>query len=307
MPLRNSLRYWFDIFRRASRYWLDAQAFVYAAALAFFTVFSIAPVVIVAVSVVGLVLGEQAAQGELMTRLQAAVGEEAAGFVQTAVAGAQIENAGLAPTLMGFGLILLGATAVFAQMQKSLNAIWSVAPNPNRNTVMLLVKSRMMSLAVVLAIGFVLLVSLLLSVAVRAVMAFAENWLPVPAWSLGTIDVLLSLVVVTLLFAAMFRILPDVLLKWRDVWVGAAVTSVLFAIGRALIAIYLANTATGSAYGAAGSLVLLLMWVNYSSLILLFGAAITRAHLEARGGSVVPRPTAVAVQRELMTARPPGA
>lgn len=294
------------IVRSAARYWLDSQAFVYAAALAFFTVFSIAPVVIVAITVIGLVLGEQAAQGQLMAQLEAVIGAQAAGFVQSAVAGARFERNGLWPTLLGFGLILLGATTVFAQLQKSLNAIWSVAPSPTRNTLLLLIKSRVLSLTVVLAIGFVLLVSLLLSVAVRAVMVFAESWLPVPAWTLGLLDIALSLGVVTLLFAAMFRILPDVVLAWRDVWMGAAVTAGLFTIGRSLIALYLTHTATGSAYGAAGSLVLLLVWVNYSSLILLFGAAFTRAHLEARGRPIVPRATAMAVQRELVP-RPPSA
>ncbi len=161
-------------------------------------------------------------------------------------------------------------------------------------------KARVLSLTIILAIGFVLLVSLLLSVALRGVMAYAEGWLPVPGWVLVSMELSLSLFVVTLLFAAMFKILPDVVLSWRDVLLGAFLTAVLFTVGRSLIAMYLANTATASAYGAAGSLALLLLWVNYSSLILLFGAAFTRAHLEGRGLPVRPKSTAVAVHRELV-------
>jgi membrane protein len=292
--------FWFEVVKRAGANWLDSDAFVYAAALAFFTVFSIAPVVIVAVTIVGLVLGEEAASGRIMSQLQDTIGPEAAQFVEQAVQGAQIDQTGIWPTVVGIGLILVGATTVFAQMQRSLNAIWDVAPSPSRNSILLFITSRVLSLTMVLAIGFILLVSLLLSVALRSVMEYAQAWLPAPGALLATLDVSLTLAVITLLFAAMFRILPDVVLKWRDVWVGAAVTACLFTLGRSLIALYLARTATQSAYGAAGSLVLLLLWVNYSSLILLFGAAFTRAHLEARGGRIVPRKMAVAVHRELV-------
>jgi membrane protein len=161
-------------------------------------------------------------------------------------------------------------------------------------------KTRVLSLTMILAIGFVLLVSLLLSVALRGVMEFADEWLPVPGWAMVGMELFLSLFVVTLLFAAMFKILPDVLLSLRDVMLGAFITAVLFTVGRSLIAIYLANTATASTYGAAGSLALLLLWVNYSSLILLFGASFTRAHLEGRGLPVRPKRTAVCVHRELI-------
>ncbi|MCC5865930.1 MAG: YihY/virulence factor BrkB family protein [Wenzhouxiangella sp.] len=185
-------------------------------------------------------------------------------------------------------------------MQQSLNQIWDVAPRPSRNSLWLFIKARVLSLTIVLAIGFVLMVSLLLSVAMRATMNFAEQWLPMPAWSMVVVEVGISLTVITLLFAAIFKILPDVILEWRDVLAGALITAVLFTIGRSLIAMYLANTATASTYGAAGSLVILLLWVNYSSLILLFGAAVTRAHVEARGKVIRPRNTAVCVHRELI-------
>jgi membrane protein len=293
-------RYWWGILASAARNWLESEAFIYAAALAFFTVFSIAPVMIVAVTVVGLVLGGQAAEGQIMAQLQGVIGPEAAEVVQTAVINSQIEQAGLFPTVMGVAAILVGATTVFAQMQQSLNQIWDVAARPSRSGLWLFLRARVLSLTIVLAIGFILLVSLLVSVALRAVIAFAEQWLPLPGEVMIGFELLMSFAIVTLLFAAMFRVLPDVILGWRDVLAGAALTALLFTVGRSLIALYLANTATASTYGAAGSLAMLLLWVNYSSLILLFGAAFTRAHLEARGLPVRPSATAVCVHRELI-------
>ncbi len=293
-------RYWLAILKSAVFNWLESQAFIYAAALAFFTVFSIAPVVIVVVAIAGVFLGEMAARGQIFEQLQEVLGAEAAEVVQTAVINSQIDQSGLMPTLIGLVATVIGATTVFAQMQQSLNQIWDVAPRPSRSSIWLFLQARVLSLTIVLAIGFVLMVSLLLSVALRAVMAFAEQWLPVPGWAMISLEIALSLSVITLLFAAIFKILPDVILGWRDVLAGAFITALLFTIGRSLIAMYLANTATASTYGAAGSLVLLLLWVNYSSLILLFGAAITRAHCEARGLTVKPRNTAVLVHRELI-------
>ncbi|WP_333608629.1 YihY/virulence factor BrkB family protein [Arsukibacterium sp.] len=294
------VKYWLAILAAATRNWLGSQAFIYAAALAFFTVFSIAPILVVVVALVGLVMGESAVQGELFAQLEGTFGTEVAGVVQTAVINSQIDQSGIWPAMIGIIATILGATTVFAQMQQSLNQIWDVAPRPARNNLWIFIKSRLLSLTIILAIGFILLVSLLLSVALRSIMLFAEEWLPVPAWAMVGMELVLSLLVITLLFAAMFKILPDVRLVWRDVLLGAFITAVLFTAGRSLISIYLAYTATASAYGAAGSLALLLLWVNYSSMILLFGAAFTRAHLEGRGKPIRPKSTAVCVHRELI-------
>lgn len=294
------VRRWLGILAAAGRNWSESQAFVYAAALGFYTLFSLAPITIVVVTLIGLILGEQAAQGELMEQLQDVLGPEAAGVVETAVFNSQIDQSGIWPTVIGIAAIIIGATTVFAQMQQSLNSIWHVAPRPTRSSLWILIKARVLSLTIVLAIGFVLLVSLLLSVAMQVVVAFASQWLPVPAEVMVLLETGISLTVITLLFAAIFKILPDVVLSWRDVMLGAFITAVLFSAGRFLIALYLANTATASTYGAAGSLVLLLLWVYYSSLIMLYGAAVTRAHVEARGLPIRPRNTAVIVHRELV-------
>ncbi len=292
-PIRGPLLITVD----AGRNWVESQAFIYAAALAFFTTFSIAPVMIVAVAVVGLILGPRAAEGQLLEQLREFMGPEAASAVETAVVNSQIDQSGWLPTLAGIGATVVGATTVFAQMQQSLNAIWDVAPRPQRSGLWNFISARLLSLTVVLAIGFVLLVSLALSVSVRAVIVFAEQWLPVPGAVMVGAEIVVSLTVITLLFAAIFKVLPDVVLSLRDCLLGGFVTALLFTLGRSLIAIYLANTATASAYGAAGSLALLLLWVNYSSLILLFGAALTRAQFESRGNQVRPRNGAVRVHR----------
>ena len=296
----SSLRWW-TITRDAVNLWLDCNAFTYAGSLAFYTLFSLAPVIIIAVSVIGLVLGENAAQGHIVAQLQDVMGREAAVAVEQAVARSRIEESGILPTLLGVAALLIGATTVFGQMQFSLNNIWGVAARPNRSSLLMLVKSRLLSLTVVLAIGFVLLVSLLLGVVLRAVLHFTHQFVPAVAALLSGTELLLSLLAVWLLFCAIFKVLPDVVLHWRDVVVGALVTALLFSIGRYAIATYLAYTATASTYGAAGSVVLILLWVYYSSLILLFGAAFTKIHLLARGRSIVPCNSAVLVRHELVT------
>ncbi|WP_295037869.1 YihY/virulence factor BrkB family protein [Salinicola sp.] len=294
-------RYWFAVVRDSVKLWLDRNAFSYAGSLAFYTLFSLAPTVIIAVTVVGLWLGEDAARGEIVDRLQDTLGPSAASAIESAVAQSSIQASGILPTVAGFVTLLIGATTVFGQMQFSLNTIWGVAPNPDRNSIFLFAKKRLLSMAVVLAIGFVLLVSLILGVIVQATFSYAGDWVPGSVFLLEIAQFALSIVVITLFFAAIFKVLPDVVLSYRDVLLGALVTAVLFIIGRNAIAAYLAHTATASTYGAAGSVVLVLLWVYYSSLILLFGAAFTRTHVLAKGGSIIPRNTAVAVRHEVIT------
>ncbi|HSW03041.1 YihY/virulence factor BrkB family protein, partial [Aquabacterium sp.] len=242
----------------------------------------------------------------IVGQLQDVMGHDAAVAVEQAVARSRIEESGLLPTLLGVAALIVGATTVFGQMQHSLNTIWGVTARPNRSSLFVFVKSRLLSLTVVLAIGFVLLVSLLLGVVLRAMLHFADQFVPAAmAALLSGAELLLSLLVMSLLFCAIFKVLPDVVLHWRDVLVGALVTALLFSVGRYGIAAYLAYTATASTYGAAGSVVLILLWVYYSSLILLFGAAFTKTQLLARGRSIVPRNSAVRIRHELVTDPPP--
>jgi membrane protein len=291
---------WWSITRDATELWLERDAFTYAGSLAFYTLFSLAPVVIIAVAVIGVVFGQEAARGEIVAQLEGLMGNEAARAVERAVARSRVQESGLLPTVIGVAALVVGATTVFAQMQAALNTIWSVAARPSRNSLFVFLKNRLLSLTVVLAIGFVLLLSLLLGVVLRAVLHFTHQFVPWVASLMGGAEVLLSWGALWMLFCAFFKVLPDVVLQWRDVVVGALVAALLFSIGRYAIAAYLAYTATASAYGAAGSVVLILLWVYYSSLILLYGAAFTKTQLLARGGHVVPRNSAVVVRRQLV-------
>jgi membrane protein len=298
--MRAFVVFWFNVVRDAAAKWSNGNAFAQSGALAFFTVFSLAPVTIITVGIVGAVLGSEAARGEISEQLEGVIGVEAAELVETAIASSSIDAGGLFPTLIGVATLLIGATTVFAQMQSAFNAIWEVVPKPTRSSILILIRQRVLSLTIVLSIGFVLLVSLLLSVALRAVIVFAEGWVPLHALLAMTLEWALSLTVISVLFATMFKVLPDVRLAWRHVWLAALVTALLFTLGRTLIAMYLAHTATASTFGAAGSLVVLLMWVYYSSLILLFGVAFSRAHCEARGDHIVTSEAAVAVHTEVI-------
>ena len=295
-----SMRYWLGLLRNTINLWLECNAFSHAGSLAFYTLFSLAPVIIIAVTIIGVVLGPDAAQGQIVEQFADVMGLEAAQAVERAVASARPAEAGFLPGLIGIGALLVGATTVFAQMQYALNMLWGVAAHPKRSSILLFLLSRLFSLTIVLSIGFVLLVSLLLGVALRSFLLYADSYIPVSPFLIEGAEMLLALGVITLLFATIFKVLPDVVLGWKDVLAGALLTSVLFSLGRYGIAAYLGYTAPASVYGAAGSVVLILMWVYYSSLILLFGAAFTKVHLLARGKPLVPRNSAAVVERHLL-------
>jgi membrane protein len=284
----------------AVQLWLDRHAFQHAGALAFYTLFSLAPLVIVVVTVTGAVFGEEAARGEIAAQIRGTVGDQAAEAVQEAVRQSRIEEAGLLPTLLGAGALLFGATTVFAQMQASLNQFWGVVAKPSRSGLVVFVTTRLISLGLVLVIGFLLLTSLVASMALMAVVRFAEHWIPVPPLVVAATDLAVSLGIATALFGTIFKVLPDVHLHWRDVWRGAATTALLFVIGQYGISLYLTQMAPASVYGAAGSLVVVLFWVYYSSLIVFFGAALTKVTILQRGDPIVPKPTAVRLKVEVV-------
>ena len=296
--MKETFLYWFGILKNTIRLWLEGNAASYAGSLAFFTLFSIAPVIILAVKVISLVMSSEAAMAEILGQLEATVGPAATEEIRNAIMNTRAPSQGILAGLLSLAVMIIGATTVFAQMQRSMNAIWEVVPRPSRNTVVALIKSRLLSLTVVVSLGFVLLVSLLLNVAVQTLLVYAENWIPFHGGIALALEVLVSIIVIALLFGMIFRLLPDVVLSWKDV-APALITAILFAIGRALIGFYLSHTATASTYGAAGSLVILLMWVYYSSMILLLGAAFSRAHSEARGRVIRARSSAVRVRREI--------
>jgi membrane protein len=287
------LKSWYRLIADAVNLWMERDAFQHAGALAFFMLFSLAPLVIILVSIVGIVYGEEAASGEISEGISSLLGDQAAAAVEDAVNRSRPDVAGLLPTLLGVGAMLFGATTVFAQMQSSLNHFWGVRARPTRSGVLNFITVRLLSLGMVLIIGFLLMTSFALSVAVTVVIEYARGWIPVPPSLVAVLDLTLSLLLTSALLGLLFKVLPDVRLSWRDVRRGALYTAVLFVLGKYLIAFYLTRVAPASTYGAAGSLVLVLLWVYYSSLILFFGTALTCVSVLRRDGAVTPKPTAV--------------
>jgi len=287
------------LFAEAGRTWLDRGAFHHAGALAFYTLFSLAPLVIILVAIIGAVYGQEAASGEISASIGDLIGMQAATAVEEAVQHSRPAAAGLLPTLLGVGALLFGATTVFAQMQSSLNQFWGVRARPSRNSILTFVMVRLLSLGTVLIIGFLLLLSFAVSVGIAAAIEHAEHWFAVPPVLISLLDLALSLLVTTALFGMLFKVLPDVQLQWGDVWRSALFTAILFVLGQYLISYYLTRVAPTSTYGAAGSLVLVLFWVYYSSLIIFFGTALTKVAILHRDGRVTPKSTAVRVKVSL--------
>lgn len=298
--MRHAVAHAWRIVAAAGQLWLAQNAFTHAGALSFYALFSLAPVIIIAVSIAGAVFGDEAVRGLVAAQLTGIVGAAAARAAEDMVARSRPDVAGLVPTVMAIAALLLGATTVFAQMQASLNLIWGVAARPRKNAIALFVKTRMISLAVVLVTGLILMASLVGRVVVHWLVAHAEGWVPIPPALLIVLETALSVAAFTALFAVVFKVLPDAEIAWQDVGAGAVTTALLFTLGQSSIAAYLAVTATASPSGAAGSLVLLLLWIYYSALILYFGAALAKARALAAGRRVVPRRTAVLVREVLI-------
>jgi len=247
------------------------------AALAYYTIFSLAPLLVIAIAMAGFVFGADAVEGRITNQIQGLVGADSAHAVQTMIQSAHKPAHGVFATIFGVAVLLLGASGVFAEMQDALNTIWRV-DTTSKSGVWNLIRTRFLSFGMVLGIGFLLLVSLLLSAALSAVETYASGFLPIPPAALHAMDFLFSLIFIAGLMAMIFKLLPDVPVPWRDVWVGAVITSLLFTAGKFLIGLYIGHSVTMSAYGAAGSVVVILAWIYYSAQILYFGAEFTRVY-----------------------------
>jgi membrane protein len=287
----------FPILKKAGSDWMEDQAPTLGAALAYYTVFSLAPLLIIAIAIVGLVFGQEAAQGQIFEQLRGLLGEASAKAMQDMVQNANAKPAtGVVATLIGVVTLLFGASGVFGQLQTSLNAIWDVEPKPGRG-ILGLVRDRILSFGFILVVGFLLLVSLLLTAAVAVVAQWFGGMLPAMETLAQILNFALSLAVITLLFAMIFKFLPDAKIAWHDVWIGAFITALLFTVGKFALGLYLAKSGVGSSYGAAGSLIVLLLWVYYSSQILFFGAEFTQVYANRFGSHVAPTDNAVSVPK----------
>ncbi len=275
----------FGLLKQTVQEWQKDKAPILAAALTYHTLFSIAPLFIIAVAIAGLIFGKSAAEGELVKQLQNFLGQEAAETIEGLVINISRPRSGISATLIGIATLFWGASNLFAQLKLALNMIWNVSPPPNSG-IAKFIQDRLLSVAMVLGAGLILILLLVVSAVLTAINQWLNNILNTPdgLWSL--IDISISFGIVMLLFAGIYKFLPDVKIAWSDVWIGAGITAILFTIGKSLIGLYLGNSGVGSAYGLAGSLVVLLLWINYSWQILFFGAEFTQIWADKYGSRI---------------------
>ena len=285
LALTPSALWW--VLKRALVGWWNDNVPRLGASLAYYTLFALSPVLLVATGIAGLVFGPEAVRGEIVGQIQGLVGRQGAEAVQSMLESASRPSTSIPATIVGLVTFFLGATGAFLELQTALNAIWRVKPRPGTNVRDFLVQ-RLISFGLVVGVGFLLLVSLLVSAALAALSRYLGHIFPALTAFWEAANVLVSLFVITLLFAMVYKILPDVRLRWRDVWIGALVTAGFFSVGKQLIGLYLGTSSVASSFGAAGSVVVLLVWVYYSAQVVLLGAEFTRYYVERFRGQPPP-------------------
>lgn len=267
--------------------WNDDKCSRLGAALSYYTIFSLAPLLLIVISVAGLFFGRQAAEGAIYEQIAGLVGSDAAKFIQEAVAKANHPGQGVLSLIVGIVVLMVGATGVVVELQDALNTVWKVVPKPNRG-IWGFVRTRLLSIAMIMALGFLLLVSLIFSAALAGISGWLRGHVGDIALLAWVIDFVVSLGTISLLIALIYKILPEAHVAWRDVWVGAPVSAALFVLGKYLIGLYIGKASVGSAFGAAGSLAVLLVWIYYSTQLILLGAEFTRVYANRFGKKVVP-------------------
>jgi len=273
---------YFDLFKQTFREFSQDKVPRLGAALAYYTIFSLAPLLLIVIAIAGLVFGREAASGQVYAQLRGVLGPASAEMIQTMVQAAAKPKTGTIATIIGIVTLFLGASGVIGQLKDALNTIWDVKPAKGGG-IKAILKIYLLKGAMVLGIGFLLLVSLVLDSAIAALGKFAGSHLPGGETVWQILQLVVSFGVITVLFAAMFRFLPDLKIEWHDVWFGAGFTSLLFVLGKFALGLYLGKSAVGSSYGAAGSLVVVLLWVYYAAQIVLFGAEFTQVYARAHG------------------------
>ncbi len=282
-----------EIIRQTVKEYSEDNVARLAAALSYYTIFSIAPLLVIVIFIAGLWFSQQSAQEQIVAQIEQLTGSQAAAQAITEmIAGAQVNGTGIVATVIGIATLIFGATGVFVQLEDALNTIWEVKEAPGRG-IMAVIKDRFLSFTMILGIGFLLLVSLVVSAALSGLGEALSETLPGGGILWQIVNLAISFGVITLLFAMIFKVLPDVKIAWSDVWLGAAVTALLFTIGKWAIGLYLGTSGVSSAYGAAGSLIVILLWVYYSAQILLIGAEFTQVYARRFGKEIVPEEGAV--------------
>lgn len=272
------------------------------AALAYFTVFSLSPLLIIVIVLSSFGFGQEAAQGHLVSQIRGLIGVDGAKFVQSMIENAYESGASIPAAIFGIVTLLLGATGVFVQLRDSLNTIWRVEQKPLG--ILGFLRARVLSFTMIIGIGFLLLVSLIFSAVLAAISAYLSSSFALLGSLVSLLDFLISFVGITVMFALMFKFLPDAVVQWADVWIGAAVTSLLFSLGKLAIGFYLGNSVIGSTFGAASSLVIVMLWAFYSAQIILFGAEFTRLYAARFGSKILPGKNAVRVVTRKVELKP---
>jgi membrane protein len=290
----------FGILKHSFKEFMDDDCMTSAAALSYYTVFSLPAILMLLMLVVSAFMDPSDVQGGLESQLRSLMGPSAGGEVRTMIQQSERPGGGLIPTIVGIVALIFGATGAMGQLQAALNRAWDVAPDPNQGGIKSFLTKRLFSLGMLLSIAFLLLVSLVVSTMISGVGDRLTGFLPdgLSEGVLQVINLVVSFVVISLLFGAMFKVLPDAKVSWRSALTGGAVTGLLFVIGKFLIGLYIGKSNPGEAYGAAGSLIVMLLWIYYSGLIVLFGAEFTEAWAEKRGEGIEPEPGAVRVKQE---------
>lgn len=272
--------------------WIDDNAARVAASLAFYTLLSMAPLVLLSVALIGALMGETDAQARILGTVESVVGPQAAGALSAVVGSAHKSDSGFMSSVIGVVVLLVGASGVFGELQYALDTIWGVKPKPNRG-IMGVLKDRLFSFSMVIGVAFVLLVSLVISTVLSGMGRVVSDQLPGGAVVWQCVNLTISLGVITVLFAIIFKVVPDIEIRWRDVWFGAFVTAVLFSAGKYVLGLYLGTSSVASSYGAAGSVVALVVWVYYSSQLVFLGAEFTQVFARRYGVEIQPSKNAV--------------
>lgn len=286
----------FALIKQTAVDWSEDDASRLAASLAYYAAISIAPLVLVIISVAGFVFGEDAARGAIMDQVGGLVGYDSAATVESMVEGADKPRTGLFATIVGVAVLLFGASGVFGELQSSMNVIWEVEPKPGGG-VWRFIRTRFLSLSMVFGVAFLLMISLVVSAGLTALGDVIAGFVPGAPIIWQLVGYLASFAIISLLFAMIFKVLPDAKVRFRDVWIGALVTAGLFQLGKFLVGIYIAKADVASGYGAAGSVVVMLLWIYYSAQIFFFGAEFTQAYAKMSGTPIEPTKNAVAAPR----------
>ncbi|HEY3660998.1 MAG TPA: YihY/virulence factor BrkB family protein [Candidatus Udaeobacter sp.] len=294
----NKLKAAWELLKLTFAEWINDDAFELSAALAFYTIFSVAPVLLIAVGVASFFFAPDTATDQIVGEMDKMIGAQGANAVRQVIESSRGLGKGFWAVSVGIITLMMGATAVFGELQSALNQIWDVKAKPDRGVIMSFIVDRVRSFSIAICVGFLLLVSLIISAVISWLQNYMNNWLPGIPWVWQMANVVASFFVIAVLFAAIYKFLPDVEISWNDVWIGAAVTALLFTMGKYGIGVYLGRTATASAFGAAGSLVVLLFWIYYSSLISFLGAEFTQVYARRYGPGIRPREHAVRVGRK---------